>query len=230
MNFNMAMTQNEFGSDEGIKVAYRMNAFNRPYNSEGEYNLKPGNFESMGTSANQFTDAYNPLVYMENEIKESKNYRILGNFYLELRPIKNLSLKTTFSPNYAHTRTGQYIGNAVGGTPEAKYNSSESFDWTWDNIINYNLTSGNHSFNAMGLFSATAYNNEKYAIEVTNPTENTTWYNLGSGSTGEGERPTVSSSYTENAMYSYAARLNYSYKGKYMAPLTTRADGSSRLA
>ena len=230
MNFNMAMTQNEYGSDDGIKVAYRMNPFNRPYNSEGEYNLKPGNFESMGTSANQFTDAYNPLVYMENEIKESKNYRILGNFYLELRPIKNLSLKTTFSPNYAHTRTGQYIGNAVGGTPEAKYNSSESFDWTWDNIINYNLTSGNHSFNAMGLFSATAYNNEKYSIEVTNPTENTTWYNLGSGSTGEGERPTVSSSYTENAMYSYAARLNYSYKGKYMATVTARADGSTRLA
>jgi TonB-dependent starch-binding outer membrane protein SusC len=230
MNFNMAYTLNDYGSDDGIKVAFRMNPFNKPYDSEGNTNVKPGNYQSMGTASNQFTDAYNPLVYLSDQEKEKKSYRILGNIYLEARPIKNISLKSTFSPNYSHARTGEYTGNATGGTATGKYTSTESFDWTWDNQINYNVTSGDHSFGAMGLFSMNSYNYEKYYIEVTNPTVGTTWYNLGTGSSKEGEKPTVTSEYSENSLVSYALRANYSYKGKYMITATVRSDGSSKFA
>ena len=40
----------------------------------------------------------------------------------------------------------------------------------------------------------------------------------------------IASSYTESSLVSTALRLNYSYKGKYMATATVRADGSSRFA
>lgn len=225
INFNLSHTQNDYGSDSGIAVGFRMNPFNRPYNSEGEYNVRPGNYEAMGTASNQFTDAYNPLVFLEDESKESNNYRVLGNVYLEARPIKNLTLKTTFSPNYAHSRTGEYTGSATGGTPTAYYTSTESFDWTWDNIINYSLTSGDHSFGAMGLFSMNSYNHERFYMEAINPTAGTTWYNLGSG-----EMQEYSSAYNENSLISYALRANYSYKGKYMLTATVRTDGSSKFS
>lgn len=40
----------------------------------------------------------------------------------------------------------------------------------------------------------------------------------------------INSSYTESTLMSGALRLNYSYKGKYMATATARTDGSSRFA
>lgn len=41
---------------------------------------------------------------------------------------------------------------------------------------------------------------------------------------------TIESTYTESSLVSVATRLNYSYKGRYMATATIRADGSSRFA
>ncbi len=225
MNFNLAYTKTDFASDDAIKSAFRANPFMRPYDANGDYNVKPGNFEAMGTASNQFSDFYNPLLYNDDEQKQDKIYRVLGNLYLEAKPIENLSLKSTFSPNYGHTREGEYRGGKTGNTPTGFYTSTESFDWTWDNIINYNLTTGDHSIGVMGLFSMNAYNYEKYYLETTNPIEGTTWYNLGSG-----EIQQYSSAYKENSLISYAMRLNYSYKGKYMITATARADGSSRFA
>ncbi|MFN8209065.1 MAG: TonB-dependent receptor [Bacteroidales bacterium] len=224
LNFNMTYTKSDFASDDAIKEAFRMNPFMRPYDEDGNYNVKPGNFQAMGTASNQFSDQENPLLYNEDEQKEAKNYRVLGNVYLEVRPIKNLTLKSTFSPNYIHTRTGQYQGGATGNTPTGSYSSLESFDWTWDNTINYNLTVSDHSLGVMGLYSMNSYNSERYAMTAINPTEGTTWYDLSSG-----EMQAYSSEYSENSMISYAMRLNYGYKGKYLITATARADGSSRF-
>ncbi|MFA6401814.1 MAG: TonB-dependent receptor [Salinivirgaceae bacterium] len=225
LNINLAYSKTDYASDDAIKSAFRANPFMRPYDENGEYNVKPGNFEAMGTASWQFSDFYNPLLFNEDETKEGKKYRVLGNVYFEVRPIENLSIKSTLSPNYGQTRTGQYKGSKTGSTPQANYTSTQSFDWTWDNIINYNLTKGDHSFGAMGLLSMNAYNYEKYYMEVINPIEGTLWYNL-----EDGEMQDYYSDYRENSMISYAMRLNYSYKGKYMLTATARADGSSRFA
>ncbi len=225
MNFNLSHTKTDYASDNAIEEAFRMNPFMRPYDENGEYNVRPGNFTAMGTAMHQFSDQENPLLYNEDEIKEGKNYRVLGNVYLEVKPIENLSLKTTFSPNFSQTRTGEYRGDAVGNVPTGFYTSTQGFDWTWDNIINYNKSIGEHTFGAMGLFSMNAYNYERYYMEVTDPTEGTTWYNLGSGTMQE-----YASEYAENSMVSYALRLDYNYRGKYMVRVTARADGSSRFA
>jgi TonB-dependent starch-binding outer membrane protein SusC len=228
VNINLAYMTNDYGSDEGIKVAYRMNPFNVPYDSEGNLNIKPGNFQSMGTSSHQFTDAYNPLAYYENEMKEKDSYRMLGNLYLEIKPMKNLSLKSTLSPNYAQSRTGFYSGDGVGGTPLGSYTLTRSFDWTWDNIANYKLSVGDHTLNAMGLFSMNAYNYERYFLSAQNPTKGTTYHNIGTA--GKDNIEEFTSSYAENSMISYAFRANYSYKGKYMITATVRSDGSSKFA
>ncbi|HOO84738.1 MAG TPA: hypothetical protein PLS94_09250, partial [Prolixibacteraceae bacterium] len=202
INLNMSYMANDYGSDEGIKVAYRMNPFNTPYDSDGNLNIKPGNFEAMGTSAHQFTDAYNPLAFYENEMKEKETYRILGNVYLEIKPVKNLSFKTTLSPNLTHSRTGFYSGDGVGGTPLGSYTITRSFDWIWDNIANYNVSINDHSISAMGLFSMNAYNYEKYFLSAQNPTPGTKYHNIGTA--GKENIEEFSSSYAENSMVSYA--------------------------
>ncbi len=224
MNFNLAYTKQGYASDDAIEYAYRMNPFMRPYDEDGEYNVKPGNFEALGTASNQFSDQVNPLLYNESELKESNNYRVLGNLYLEVRPLEGLSLKTTFSPNFNHVNTGQYIGDEVGNDPMGSYEAVNRFEWTWDNVLNYQVTKGDHSINAMGLYSMYAANRTEAYLESANPTKGTDWYNLGTGTIQD-----YSTEYSESTMISYAARLNYSFKGKYMITGTIRRDGSSKF-
>ena len=38
---------------------------------------------------------YNPLLTQKNATNKNKNYNMMGNLYLEILPVKNLSLKTT---------------------------------------------------------------------------------------------------------------------------------------
>lgn len=226
ISFNLTHMADDYASDDAVKIAYRQVPFAVPYDADGNLNPKPGNFEALGSnSSNQFTDTYNPFGYIEDDVKQSKSYRALGNIYFALTPVKGLSLKTTFSPNYSRVRTGQYSGAFASRTPQASVTSTDAMDWTWDNQIDYNFTKNDHSFNAMALFSMNSYNYEKYYTEVTEPTEGTLWYNLGTGT-----MQSYTSEYQENSLVSYAMRLNYSYKGKYMITGTVRADGSSKFA
>ncbi len=43
------------------------------------------------------------------------------------------------------------------------------------------------------------------------------------------ENLSISSGYSKENLVSYAGRLNYSYKGKYLASVSVRTDGSSKL-
>ena len=54
---------------------------------------------------------YNPLLTQKNATNKNKNYNMMGNLYLEILPVKNLSLKTTFSPNIRFYDVGQYLGS-----------------------------------------------------------------------------------------------------------------------
>lgn len=109
---NLAYTENQLASDDAVKDAFRQVPFARPYASDGSFNMKPGNFESMGTKANQFTDTVNPLIYLRDDSKESNTFRVLGNIYVQLKPVEWLSFKTTFSPNYVNSRTGEYTASS----------------------------------------------------------------------------------------------------------------------
>ena len=100
-------------------------------------------------------------------------------------------------------------------------------DWTWDNQFDYNRTFGDHTVGAMALFSLYKSNTEyQYEEGKGIASDHTTFHNLG---TASGDK-TLSSSYTESSLESFAFRANYSYKGRYMATATLRTDGSSRFA
>jgi TonB-linked SusC/RagA family outer membrane protein len=67
---------------------------------------------------------------------------------------------------------------------------------------------------------------EQYARADNLPYESALYYNLGAGAVVNG----LSSQISEWALQSYMARLNYTLMDKYLLTLTTRVDGSSRLA
>lgn len=235
---NLAYTENQLASDDAVKDAFRQVPFARPYASDGSFNVKPGNFESMGTKANQFTDTVNPLIYLRDDSKESNTFRVLGNIYVQLKPVEWLSFKTTFSPNYVNSRTGVYTASSGSRTETASHEEYTRKDWTWDNQIDFNKTFGDHSLSAMGLFSMTSSDRMysqvgRTSADATSIMTGTKWYNMYTGTIFE-KKPEESgigsgTAYWEETMMSYALRLNYSYKGKYMFTGTVRTDGSSKF-
>ncbi len=230
-SLNLAYTENQYASDDAVKDAYRQVPFARPYDADGNYNVKPGNYEAFGTKANQFTDSVNPLIYLRDDSKESNTFRVLGNIYVQLKPVNWLSFKTTFSPNYVNSRTGEYTSSSGSRTETASHEEYTRKDWTWDNQIDFNKTFGDHSLSAMGLFSMSSFDRMYSQIGRTSTDDasimtGTKWYNLYTGTINEKGTGTA---YWEETMLSYALRLNYSYKGKYMFTGTVRTDGSSKF-
>ena len=235
---NLAYTENQLASDDAVKDAFRQVPFARPYASDGSFNVKPGNFESMGTKANQFTDTVNPLIYLRDDSKESNTFRVLGNIYVQLKPVEWLSFKTTFSPNYVNSRTGVYTASSGSRTETASHEEYTRKDGTWDNQIDFNKTFGDHSLSAMGLFSMTSSDRMysqvgRTSADATSIMTGTKWYNMYTGTIFEKDPKDsgigTGTAYWEETMMSYALRLNYSYKGKYMFTGTVRTDGSSKF-
>jgi len=233
-NFNIAYIKNEYASDDAIQIAYRMNPFMQPYDANGALNEKPGNYVAMGSSSsNQFSDQRNPLLYMQAEVNEKETYRLLGNFYVDIKPMKGMSIKSTFAPNFTNYRTGDFYTSVDSPTDPntASYEHKRSMSYTWDNIINYATKFGGiHSLNMMGLYSLT-YGNSEYGYLIANGVmDGSLWYNLGSGTMNTENDDYDPTSFSESSMMSYAFRANYTLMDKYMLTATVRWDGSSKFA
>jgi TonB-linked SusC/RagA family outer membrane protein len=240
-SMNFANIQNSYANDEAIQYAYRMNPYMVPYDENGVVNHNPGNKVALGCDDYQFSDQSSPLDLMKDRTKERKTWRILGNVYLNFDLMKGLSFKTTFSPNFQTYRQGQFTGYENPNKPGYTYNDKElsadgsstavvtnytQFGWTWDNMINFNRTfNADHNVSLMGLISLQGSNSEKYVNTAYDVLTNTDWWNISSGSTSS----TMSSSYGENSMVSYAFRANYNWKNRYYFTGTVRWDGSSKF-
>ncbi len=241
-SFNAARIKNEYANDVAIQSAFRMNPYMTPYDADGNLNAKPGNNAALRTTSYQFSDEPNPLLKMMSTSKERETWRILGNFYVKFDIIKGLDFKTTLSPSYNNYREGYFEGYKdengnfydSGLTQNsASLTTNRGFSWTWDNILNYNTTIANdHNIGIMLLFSQEASNTEKINMSGNDVMELTDWWNMGSAKRSDGTTGLSDgsgSSYRESSMTSYAARLNYGYKGRYLLTATFRRDGSSKF-
>lgn len=225
------------------------------WHTAGQLANFPGNSYTLGTTNTgmQFTDAFNPLMSFKNSSKQRETWRMLGNVYLQFDFMKGLNFKTTFSPNYTYYREGYYQGYEDPTNPghtfavttkspyiqvpmtddytwsQASYTTNRSFQWTWDNVINWTKTfNQKHSVGVMGLMSLQSGNVEKsYWLGTNTKLVGSDWnamQNLTQNATDS------YTSYSENSMMSYALRANYGYMDKYLFTTTVRWDGSSKFA
>ncbi len=232
ISFNGAYTENRTVDDTAIGSAFRLNTLTRAYDDDGNIILYPGKSNYLGTSGDQFTGTANPLTDLEKSYYNTRTYQLLANLYVEICPIKELSLKSTFSPSYTAIRNGQFedTNTSVRGENlnRAYANNYHKLQWTWDNQVNFTKSWNDHNLNVMGLFSATKFNQDKYENDVYGVISQSLWYNLGQAS--DKTNYTIASDYTEWSMLSWAARVAYNYKGRYYFTGTIRWDGSSRFA
>jgi TonB-linked SusC/RagA family outer membrane protein len=105
----------------------------------------------------------------------------------------------------------------------------KTFSYTLDNLLFYDKTVGDHTFGLTLLQSQTVYTRDTSSITGNGiPFSSQLWNALTSGTvTGQ---ISVSSNTIKQQLLSYMARLNYSFKDKYLLTISARDDGSSVLA
>jgi len=98
-----------------------------------------------------------------------------------------------------------------------------------DNLLHYDRSVGEHTFGLTLLQSQTAYRLSGQSVTGNGvPLESQRWNALTSGvATGQ---LTTASNLVETQLLSYMARLNYSFKDRYLLTVSARQDGASQLA
>jgi TonB-linked SusC/RagA family outer membrane protein len=193
-----------------------------PYDSAGNLVFKP--------TADAQRD--NPLSDVNNWLNDSLRTRVFGTLFATLKLAKGLDYRVNFGPDITFSRNGQFIGAQTqqyqGAGNQALMRDKRTFDYTLDNLLTYKKELARiHKVDATLLYSIEKQRyEEQYARSDNLPYESALYYNLAAGAVVNG----ISSQIREWALKSYMARVNYTLLDRYLLTLTTRVDGSSRLA
>lgn len=184
----------------------------------------------------------NPIALMDyRNMSREKSYSLLANAYVEIQPIKNLKLRSSFgykkddgsfrsySPVYQLSSTVSNANDVVGQSAWG------GFGLTLDNTISYLFDAGGaHHFDVMvgqsieksGMGDSVGASNANSLFPgsfdhawIDNTTNTNTALKSVSGAP-----------YVESMLASFFGRINYNYKETYLLSLVMRADGSSNFA
>lgn len=118
---------------------------------------QPGKDAAIYPNGGGPTSTINPILDRENTKDNTRYYDAMANIYLQYSPIKEIILKTTFSPMYNKRERGQFNGSKsqarYNKTNQAITTDNEFFSYTWDTQANYIKSWGDHTLNALGLIS-----------------------------------------------------------------------------
>ena len=169
-----------------------------------------------------------PLNNLYVDHADTRNDLLLvGNAKVTVPWVKGLTYEFNYSNNnYYRTYNRFYpvtVPEGSGNKGQAIKNPSQERNWIYNNILTYLRTFGNHQVNATLLYSQEGRNAESSTINAQgfdNPV-------LGYNNVSLGTTVTVASTAWQENSISYMARLNYSFKNRYLLTATIRRDGYS---
>ena len=192
--------------------------------------LLPVRDQNGGYTLNPYlTYIPNPASLLEITNKTAKN-RLLATAWIEVKPLPELSLKANAGVDYNNAKHEVYLptttlyGKKKNG--QADMSQMEKNDYLFEFTANYTRKFGeNHNFTALAGWSFQQFNRESLWLGNSNYlTDSFLYNNIG---IGQYVKPTVGSSATKKEMASAFARINYSWKDRYLLTATIRADGTS---
>lgn len=180
---------------------------------------------------------WNPVFTRNNEIRNRNTSQITANAYLDYSVNKDLKFKVTGSVNSrslkyevfntSMSRLGSPLSTLGNGGPNGSVTNTNNNDFLNENTLTYNKLFNNvHKLNIVtGATFSIAKLNANGAGATNLPNEA-----LRVAGLGQGAPQSISSVDTRNTLASFLGRANYSYKAKYLATATFRADGSSKFS
>ena len=206
--------------------AQKMTSITHAYLNDGSINATPNPWYSAHCS---------PLLNEDGAYQRNiEGSRFFGSSYLQLNPLKGLTLKSQLALDRGTWRYGEYqdyesqVRYQSPHTTFISNNRTTNTKYVWQNTANYNKEIGKHDVTLMLGHEMSQYVSESGNISGVAGAEsykNSSFYDVSKIAS-----PDVSTDYTKNSMLSFFGRVNYSYDDKYLLQASVRADGSSVLA
>ena len=184
-----------------------------------------------GSVTSGMRDRDNPDRILDANKDNPYNYwRLFGNAYIDIQPIKNLHIKSSFGLDYSNyyqrVLTYSFTGRLGSDLTSSKMIQSHSMKWNWTNTANYVVKLNNSRFSfllgtEMIDNSDINFSAERRTYEVEDP--DYMWPDAG---VGEMYATGGSTGYTLNSFF---GKIDYGFADKYLASVTMRRDGSSRF-
>ena len=198
------------------------------YNADGSYNFK-NPYEYAYFAIGDHTS--NPVYDLRESVAENINNYLLSNVWASYR-IGDFTVKASVGLNREKITQNYFSGaytslglatEGIGGT-----GNRQSDIWQQEYTVGYTKDWGNnHSLDALAGFTRQTSSSSFSNIRTNHFTNETLkQYNLGDGANVY----TPQTGYTESALNSIIARVNYSLLDRYNATATYRADNSSRFS
>jgi TonB-linked SusC/RagA family outer membrane protein len=232
MNFsssvqNFGVNSNVSGNTGSKDLFSRANdqfPFAQPYNDAGVAIRNPGGNLNI----------WNPIIDIDQAINERRVASVITNLFTEIKFTSWLKYRLNFGVQYRNLRTGAWTGpdatsHLTNRPNTASYATSQNMSYVAENLLYFDKTIDRHTFGATLLQSVQKNRNEGISTSVQNTIYPTSlWYDLASNTVGN--PLSYGTSFSENSLMSYMARVNYSFNSRYLFTATGRYDGASVLA
>lgn len=200
-----------------------------PYNNDGSYNLNGNALGKMNNIEN--ITFWNPQPILDQNYSNTENNRIIGNVYAQIKPIKEVTFRTSYGIDYLNSDNSNFYtkvqgdGFSVGGS--AFSTLAKSKRWTWTNTLQFDKTFANdHTVGVLGGAEQQRSTNEGFGL--TRQSLSDDFFTVIQG--GFNTPLTAGLSLGENYLSSFFGRATYDYKKKYFVSGSFRRDGYSAFA
>jgi TonB-linked SusC/RagA family outer membrane protein len=185
-------------------------------------------------TATKYSDIVNPLAkihYLYNN-QPYNQWGLLGNAYIQYKPISGLALKSSYSLDLKFTDNKQFAPtydvapNFNNPNPHLYQQKDQTTNWTWDNTATYDFSLRDHHFTVLAGISAERFTyNYINGFNQGQPGNDSYLQYLDAGISAQQN----GGSQQQWDLLSYIGRLNYNFRGTYLLTATIRRDGSSKF-
>lgn len=174
------------------------------------------------------SDFANPAQVVYNGRDNSNDsWRIFGNGFIEVYPVKGLTLKSNIGiehVQYFNRNLNRRVNPSDENSMNRAYGTGDT--WTWTNTANYNLDIDRHHLNVLAGVEAIKYTFQDISASRTDYAfEDDSFMQIGAG-TGD---QTNGGGKNQWALFSLFAKADYNYADRYLFSATIRRDQTSRL-
>ncbi|MFI3296308.1 MAG: TonB-dependent receptor [bacterium] len=216
-----------------ISAAIAMAPWDPTRYPEGTVNSSGEDISGQIAAATNFKNTVNPLSMVENSYTQNNWNRFVGDLYVVVNPIKDLTWRTSVSVDYSINEYKLYKDEYEYSSYDfclTNFISSSIYRYQTlmeESTLTYAKDFGKHSISAM--IGQTAEEYSSYGIggsgsTILNPVE-TNWY-LNQATE---DQSTAGDAVSQVRRLSFISRVHYSYNDKYMITANFRADGSSKF-
>ena len=191
-------------------------------------------YDSEGNYASMVREGYtrvNPIALSKMDNNELDRKKLNGNIFLEITPIKNLTLHSELGYDIGFTQTENWQPTYdFGGSVKRPANSlsqqmQDNLYWQVKNYLTYSLNLDKHSITAMIGQEAWESSWKWQRITAKNLPDNT----VKNPKLAADINKTSDNGFGDMAMASFFTRETYNFNDRYLLTYTFRYDGSSNF-